>query len=101
MSSGSVPYVPPSAPTPEQRAHELALKRLKAKRDFQGHLVVYAVVNAFLVLVWWWSGAGYFWPGWVLAGWGIAVVIGFWENFVRRPITEADVEREMRRGNVA
>ena len=90
--------VPPQGGTPS--AHELALKRVKAKRDFQGHLVVYLVVNAFLVLVWWWSGAGYFWPGWVLAGWGIGLVVNAWEAFFRRPITEADVQQEMRRSGL-
>ena len=87
--------VPPQGGTPP--AHELALKRVEAKRDFQGHLVVYLVVNAFLILVWWWSGAGYFWPGWVLAGWGIGLVVNAWEAFFRRPIAEADVQQEMRR----
>ena len=75
---------------------ELAFKRVKARRDFQGLLATYLVVNAFLVFVWWWGGAGYFWPGWVLAGWGIGLVLNFWEVYLRRPITEADLEREMR-----
>lgn len=88
---------PSGVPAPQDDAHEQALKRLKSKRDYEGHLVVYLVVNAFLTLVWWWSGAGYFWPGWVMAGWGIALVIGFWQTFLRHPITEADVQREMRR----
>ncbi len=91
-----------SAPSPggATTAHELALKRVKAKRDFEAHLVVYVVVNAFLVLAWWWSGAGYFWPGWVLAGWGIGLVMNGWEAFVRKPITEADVREEMRRSGL-
>ncbi len=88
-------------PVPEAIEHDLALKRLKAKREFQGHLVVYVVVNAFLTLVWWWSGGGYFWPGWVMAGWGIGIVIRFYDVFIRRPITEADVQQEMKRGGIA
>ena len=29
-----------------------AVKRLRKRRDFYGHLVVYAVVNSFLVAIW-------------------------------------------------
>jgi hypothetical protein len=90
----------PQIPKGLDDAHAIALKRVKAKRDFEGHLVVYVVVNAFLILIWWWSGAGYFWPGWVLAGWGIGLAMNFFEAFVRKPITEADVQREMRRSGL-
>src|SRR5436190_23447535 len=34
--------------TPEQVAREQALRHLKKRRDFRGHLVVYLLVNAFL-----------------------------------------------------
>jgi hypothetical protein len=33
----------------------------------------------------------------VIAAWGVGLVLHAWEVFVRRPITEADVEREMHR----
>jgi 2TM domain len=59
--------------------------------------VAYVVVNAFLVLVWAVTGGGYFWPMWVMAGWGIGLVLHFWETFVRRPVTEADVDAEVDR----
>jgi hypothetical protein len=73
-----------------------ARKRLEKKRGLQGGAVAYVVVNAFLVGVWWVTGAGYFWPGWVLAGWGIGMVLGLWD-YLRRPVTEADVDDEVRR----
>ena len=76
-------------------ARELAYKRVKAKREFTAHLVVYLVVNAFLVAVWLLSGGGYFWPGWVMAGWGIGLVLNAWDVYGRKPITEADVEAEL------
>jgi hypothetical protein len=60
-------------------------------------LVAYVVVNVFLVWIWASTGRGYFWPGWVLGGWGIGMVLSFWEIFVRRPISEADIEAEMHR----
>ncbi len=75
---------------------EEAIKRLKARREFTTHVVTYVVVNAFLVGVWFVTGAGYFWPIWVLGGWGIGLVLHAWTTFAQRPITEAEIEREMR-----
>jgi hypothetical protein len=87
----------PMGNPPEDEARMLARKRVKAKRDLTGHVVVYVVVNAFLVVVWWLSGQGYFWPVWVMAGWGIGLVLNVWEVYGRRPITEADIDKEMGR----
>ena len=78
-------------------ARKLARKRVEARRDFATHAVAYVVVNAFLVGVWALGGGGYFWPAWVLAGWGIGLVLNAWDVFGRRPITEADIDEEMRR----
>lgn len=77
--------------------HTDALKRLKAKRDFRNHLAAYVIVNAMLVVVWVLAGGGYFWPGWVLAGWGIGVAFNAYGVYLERPITEADIQREMDR----
>ncbi len=85
------------APDPEGAARAQARKRLQAKREFGSNLVAYVVVFAFLVAVWALTGGGYFWPAWVLAGWGIGIVMHAWDAFFRRPITEADVDRELRR----
>jgi 2TM domain len=77
--------------------YERARVRLGKKRKFRGDLVAYAVINAFLVVVWALSGAGYFWPGWVLAGWGIALILTGWNLFYRHEVTEEDIQREMRK----
>jgi 2TM domain len=74
-----------------------ARKRLQTRRDFAQHLVVYLVINSFLVGIWFVTGAGYFWPAWVLGGWGIGLALHAWDTFGRRPITEADVDAEVRR----
>jgi hypothetical protein len=72
-------------------------KRLIDRRRFTSDLVAYVVVNAFLIGVWAFTGAGYFWPAWVLAGWGVALLLDAWDAFGRRPVTEADVEAELAR----
>ncbi len=76
---------------------EQALSRLKKRRDFQGHLVSYVVVNAALWAVWAATGAGYPWPAWVTGGWAIGLLLNAWEVYFRSPITEAEVQREMNR----
>lgn len=75
---------------------EAATRRLRARRDFGSHLVLYLIVNAGLVGVWSLSG-GYFWPAWVMAAWGVGIFMHAWDAFLRPPITEADVEAEMER----
>jgi hypothetical protein len=74
-----------------------ARKRLEKRRDFGAHLVAYVVINAMLVGIWAATGGGYFWPIWVILGWGVGVVLNAWDVFFRREITEADVDREIER----
>jgi hypothetical protein len=76
---------------------EQALARIKKRRDFQTHVVSYVVVNASLWVIWAVTGAGYPWPAWVTGAWGIGLVLNAWDVFLRRPITEADVKREVER----
>ena len=76
---------------------EQARKRLQAKRDFAADVVAYVIVNAFLIGIWAFTGAGYFWPAWVLGGWGVGVAFHAWDTFWRRPITESDIDRELER----
>ena len=80
----------------DQERRDAAIKRIKDKRDFKTHAVSYVVVNLFLIGVWAVSGGGYFWPGWVMAGWGIGLVLHGWQTYRgERTITEEDIQREM------
>jgi fatty acid desaturase len=84
----------------DQEQRDAAIKRIKDKRDFKTHAVSYVVVNLFLIGVWAVSGGGYFWPGWVLAGWGVGLVLHGWQTYRgERPISEEDIQREMRRSD--
>jgi hypothetical protein len=74
-----------------------ALARITDKRDFRNHAVVYCAVNILLVVIWAASGAGYFWPIWPIAGWGIALALHAWRTFGQKPISEADIVEEMHR----
>lgn len=74
--------------------YEQARARVLRKRKFRGDVVGYIVINAFLIGIWAVAGFGYFWPGWVLAGWGVLLALDGWDAY-RRDVTEADVQREV------
>ncbi len=90
-------YASASVADPAAAERAAARKRLAARRKIVSDVVAYVVINAFLVFVWLLTGAGYFWPGWVMAGWGILLALHAWDVFWRRPITEADIAREVSR----
>jgi hypothetical protein len=82
----------------DEEIRQEAIKAVKKKRDFKGHLVAYAIVNAFLVVVWYFTGADYFWPIWVMGGWGIGLAFNAWDAYGRGgAISEAEIQREIDR----
>lgn len=75
---------------------ERAVKRLKKRRDFYGHILVYLLVNSFLVVIWAvTSPGGFFWPVFPLVGWGIGVVMNAWDVYVADEVDEDKIQREM------
>ena len=74
-----------------------ALKQLKKRRDFVGHLLVYTLVNSFLVVIWFATGADFFWPIFPIVGWGIGVVMNAWDVWRGDEFSEEQVRREMSR----
>ena len=81
--------------TPPNDLREQAVARLKKKRDFKTHLLMYVSVNAMLVAIWAiTSDGGMFWPIFPILGWGIGVVANAWEVYGRKPITEEEIQRE-------
>ena len=49
-----------------RRANEVA---------FQIHSRAFVLINLFLVAIWVLTGFGYFWPAWVILGWGLGLAI--------------------------
>ncbi len=58
----------------EEQIYEEARKRVKAKRDFWGHFIFYAVANIIWFFIWALNGGGYPWFLWVLGPWGIVII---------------------------
>lgn len=76
---------------------EAAKRRVRARRDFTSNVIAYLAINAVLVVIWALSGAGYFWPAWIIGIWGVILVLHWWNVFGRRPMTEADIDAEVNR----
>jgi hypothetical protein len=98
------PYPPNPAyqadPNQQQNLYREARRRVKQRMAFYSSLVSYIVVNAFLVFIWaMTSGPGsYFWPGWVIAGWGIGLAFQAAAYFFGRKINQEQmIQDELRR----
>ncbi len=77
---------------------ERAIKVLKKRRDFYGHLLVYTLVNSFLVVIWALTDVhGFFWPVFPIVGWGIGVVMNAWDVFRDEEFDEQRIRHEMER----
>jgi hypothetical protein len=91
----------PPAPTrpetdDETAARHWARTQVERKHKLRADAVAYLVINAFLIGAWMATGFGYFWPGWVLAGWGVLLLLDAWNVYYRRPVTDAEIEQELR-----
>jgi hypothetical protein len=75
-----------------------AITQLKKRHDFWAHLLVYVLVNAFIVVIWFVTTPdGFFWPIFPIAAWGIGVVMNAWDVWRSDEPTEGKIAKEMRR----
>lgn len=81
----------------EEGEREQALRRVKKRRDLQAQAVSYLVINTALWAIWSAVGTGYPWPAWFTGAWTIGLLLSAWDLYLRRPITDADVQCEMER----
>jgi hypothetical protein len=83
----------------EKELREKAEKRVEEKNGLYWNLGAYIIVNAGLVFIWYFTGAGYPWFVWPLLGWGIGVLFHFLSVFVfgQSKWHEQQVEKEMER----
>jgi fatty acid desaturase len=88
------------ASTPES-LHAQAVQSLKRRADLKAHAVVYLLVNLVVWGIWivvgigshsWWP-----WPVFLTLFWGIGLLMNAWDVYMRTPISEEDVQREMER----
>jgi hypothetical protein len=89
-------YVPEHHGSLASSDREWARKRILRRRGLATHAAAYVVINLFLVVVWLFTGAGYFWPGWVIAGWGVGLILDAASVLVTGEVTEDQIDRELR-----
>jgi 2TM domain len=82
---------------PEDDTRARAVASLKKKADFRNHLLAYLVVNAAVVVIWFMTGAHFFWPVFLILGWGIGLVFHAQDVYGANEISEADIRHEMER----
>lgn len=76
----------------------LARERIEARHGFVPHLIAYVLVNTALIVIWVTVGhVGFFWPVIPVVLWGVGLAMHAWAAFFSKPVTNADVEREMER----
>jgi hypothetical protein len=82
-------------PSPDAAPRERAIQRLKKRRDFYGHVLVYALVNGVLVTIWAVTGMHFFWPIFPMLGWGVAVILHAWDVYRSDTFSEEQIQREI------
>ena len=83
---------------------DLATRRLRARRDLRGYLLIWAGVSALLLVIWATTSANsgtplYFWPIWPIAGMGIGAAAQAFAAYGRPRdiITQDAVDAEVSR----
>jgi hypothetical protein len=76
---------------------EVAVRRLRQKRDLQAHVLAYVLVNLALNGIWLIiMPGGFYWPVFPMLGWGIGLAFHIWDVYAAGP-TEQQIQREMSR----
>lgn len=83
----------------EDPVRKAAISRIKARQNFWRMVAGFVIVNAIMIVIWLISDRGYFWPGWVLFGTGIATAYSALAAYGpgRKPITDSQVDDEMKK----
>ncbi len=87
----------PTVSPAEKTLRERAVRRLKKRRDFFAHLLIYVLVNTFLVVIWAVTSSGFFWPMFPIVGWGIGVVMNAWDVWRGDEFSDEEIAREIHR----
>ena len=78
--------------TPEAHAR----RNIRWRRRLQNSVMGFLVIGVFLVVIWAVTGAGYFWPGWVLAAFAVVLFLRY-TKYRRGPVVQGDIDREVER----
>lgn len=90
-----------SSDTATPDAATSARKKAELRYEFWWNLGIYAFVNAFLIAVWYYNGGGFFWPIFVIGGWGIGVVANYYVAYVQsgKSWVDREIEKILQEGS--
>ncbi len=79
-----------------------AIRRVKAKQNFQRTAGVFVILWVFFIAIWWFSAKEHsftnFWPIWPILGMGIGLAFMGWNAYgAGDQVTDAQVDAEMRK----
>ena len=80
-------------------ARQEAIHRLHQRRGFLNYVIGAVVVSLVMVLIWFISGGGYFWPVWVMGGFAVGLIFYGVNQVTHKPLTEDQIQREMEKGS--
>ena len=80
----------------DEKLREQAVEELRKRRELAGHVLAYLTVNTFLVVIWYLTGAEFFWPAIPLFGWGIGLIFHTWDVLWPQP-SETRIRTAMNR----
>jgi 2TM domain len=68
-------------PSRDEKLWKIAQRRA----HFQRNLMSYFFTNAILIGIWYFTSGSldHFWPGWVLAFWGIGIVMQYYRAYIK------------------
>jgi fatty acid desaturase len=83
----------------DEAARQQAIHRIHQRRGFVNYVIGAIVVSLLMVVIWFFSGGGYFWPAWVMGGFVIGLISYGINVATSKPLTEDQIQREMNKGS--
>lgn len=93
--TGSANDVGDVAETADAERRERAIVRLRRKSEFWAHLLAFVVVNGAVIVAWAMTGAGFFWPIFLILAWGVGLIFHARDVYWSGEPTEERIRREM------
>lgn len=82
----------------EEEYYRKAQKIVKAKKNFRGSAVAFAIIMPVLIFINLWTSPSYLWFLWALMGWGMGLFGAYYEAYIKPKYASQEsheVEKEM------
>ena len=83
----------------DSSARDAAIHRLNRKRGFISYIVGAVVISLLMVVIWALTDRGTFWPGFVMLGFLVGLVVYGINMVINKPPTDEQINREIQKGS--